>query len=152
MSPLWLIYLYGEAMLKLEPASYCLWLLKCHGQRKTNSCTALSCLVSSWYLRPPWRGSPSRSCTAGSSSAAGSWTAAGQLPPSCSSWSPAAAAAGSWRSCSGAKSDHHHHIIIFNKIILNSHLTQLIDPSLQCLHQGLGVILSFLLCLEYGTI
>ena len=43
-------------------------------------------------------------------------------------------------------------IITVSKIILNSHLTQLIDPSLQCVHQGLGVILSFLLCLEYGTI
>ena len=43
-------------------------------------------------------------------------------------------------------------IIIFNKIILNPHLTQLIDPGLQCVHKGLGVILSFLLCLEYGYI
>ena len=42
-------------------------------------------------------------------------------------------------------------IITVSKIILSSHLTQLIDPSLQCVHKGLGVILSFLLCLKYGT-
>ena len=40
-------------------------------------------------------------------------------------------------------------IIVIIMIINNSHLTQLIDPSLQCVHKGLGVILSFFFCLEY---
>ena len=148
MSPLWLINLYEEARLKLEPASFIAYgFLNVMAKEKQTyvqhyhvwsahgTCVhlgeAVHHILAQLYL--PLQLGP------------------GQLLASCL---PAAVAGHQplLQLDRGVVAVVHNLIIIIIIVIMminNSHLTQLIDPSLQCVHKGLGVILSFFLCLEY---